>query len=134
MYTTHGHQIPGTPVELPEPPSKARCGGFAFCSVCKDDLAKGIRQQQVAQAREEIEALQEYILVEVIDDVKNLQSWIDRQPPDKAYESVRCPMCHEATEDKYMQKTDPHKEGCPWRVNTRTPEGPQIRPQQTFRR
>ena len=39
-YTSHGHQIPGTPVEdngaLRE---RARCGGPGFCDVCSNEIA-----------------------------------------------------------------------------------------------
>lgn len=34
MYTKHGHQIRGTPVEGKKPDQVARCGGPGFCSAC----------------------------------------------------------------------------------------------------
>lgn len=34
MYTTHGHQIPGTPVDPNTPAKEVRCGGVRICSVC----------------------------------------------------------------------------------------------------
>lgn len=33
MYTSHGHQIPGTPVEG-DVPARARCGGISLCVSC----------------------------------------------------------------------------------------------------
>lgn len=35
MYTSHGHQIPGTPVEGERPKLVARCGGPRLCRQCK---------------------------------------------------------------------------------------------------
>lgn len=34
MYTSHGHQIPGTPVLQPAPENRARCGGPGLCREC----------------------------------------------------------------------------------------------------
>lgn len=34
MYTKHGHQIRGTPVEGEKPDKVARCGGPGLCSAC----------------------------------------------------------------------------------------------------
>lgn len=39
MYTSHGHQIPGTPEEGVRPPV-ARCGGPSLCSVCGTEASK----------------------------------------------------------------------------------------------
>jgi len=33
-YTSHGHQIQGTPVEEPKPTEVARCGGPRMCQKC----------------------------------------------------------------------------------------------------
>lgn len=45
MFTTHGHQIPGTIAkERPVGMQVARCGGPMICNVCKDEAA-------VAQSR-----------------------------------------------------------------------------------
>lgn len=38
-WTSHGYQIPGTPVEGERPPV-ARCGGIRLCSKCKDEVAQ----------------------------------------------------------------------------------------------
>lgn len=37
MYTSHGHAIPGTPLELPRPDVRMRCGGPGLCKVCSDE-------------------------------------------------------------------------------------------------
>lgn len=37
-YTQHGHQIPGTIVELPKPNVTARCGGPRMCRLCQNDV------------------------------------------------------------------------------------------------
>lgn len=39
MYTSHGHQIPGSPAPAPgaNRPSVARCGGPRVCGVCKTE-------------------------------------------------------------------------------------------------
>lgn len=34
MYTTHGHQIPGTTKTYPRPVTKVQCGEFTSCSKC----------------------------------------------------------------------------------------------------
>lgn len=39
MYTSHGHQIPGTPVEGDDKPSVARCGGPKVCKQCGVEAA-----------------------------------------------------------------------------------------------
>lgn len=33
-YTSHGHHIPGSPVDAGDAPPKARCGGPGLCGVC----------------------------------------------------------------------------------------------------
>ena len=38
-YTTHGHHIPGTILEGPEPSLRARCGGPGLCKVCSEQAA-----------------------------------------------------------------------------------------------
>ena len=38
MYTSHGHQIPGTPVEGERPKLVARCGGPRLCRQCKSEV------------------------------------------------------------------------------------------------
>lgn len=40
MYTTHGHQIAGTPVEGEPPESVARCGGPSLCYRCSIQAAQ----------------------------------------------------------------------------------------------
>lgn len=40
MYTSHGHQVPGTRIDLPKPKSVARCGGPRVCLDCAKDAAK----------------------------------------------------------------------------------------------
>ena len=35
--TTHGHQIPGTPVEGGQPTSRVRCGGSGLCQKCRQE-------------------------------------------------------------------------------------------------
>jgi hypothetical protein len=37
MYTTHGHQIPGTTVEEERPLRVARCGGPGLCKKCSEE-------------------------------------------------------------------------------------------------
>lgn len=39
MYTSHGHHIPGTPLDELQP-LRQKCGGFALCAVCLRDAAK----------------------------------------------------------------------------------------------
>jgi hypothetical protein len=39
-WTRHGHQIPASPVEEPEPDAVARCGGPALCTKCREDVAR----------------------------------------------------------------------------------------------
>ena len=39
MYTSHGHHIPGTPVEAETPETKSRCGGPGRCTVCSREAA-----------------------------------------------------------------------------------------------
>jgi hypothetical protein len=46
-YTSHGHQIPGTPVEGPRPESVARCGGPGRCKLCS--LYGKVRPQFIAK-------------------------------------------------------------------------------------
>lgn len=38
-FTTHGHQIAGTPVEKPQP-DVVSCGGPRLCGVCSKDVAR----------------------------------------------------------------------------------------------
>lgn len=38
-WTQHGHQIPESPVESPEPNLVAKCGGTRMCRVCMQDAA-----------------------------------------------------------------------------------------------
>lgn len=40
MYTSHGHQVPGTRIDLPKPKSVARCGGPRVCMDCAKDAAR----------------------------------------------------------------------------------------------
>ena len=37
-YTSHGHQVPGTPIEGGRPPI-ARCGGVVWCDICAKEAA-----------------------------------------------------------------------------------------------
>lgn len=52
MYTSHGHQVPGTRIDLPKPKSVTRCGGPRVCLDCAKDAAKiyadiqGITQEE----------------------------------------------------------------------------------------
>ena len=39
-YTTHGHHVPGTPVDEGSPPSVYRCGGPGLCDICSKQVAK----------------------------------------------------------------------------------------------
>ncbi|WP_299488813.1 DUF6275 family protein [uncultured Gordonia sp.] len=39
-YTSHGHQVAGTPVETPRPDRVARCGGPGLCKVCSPEAEK----------------------------------------------------------------------------------------------
>jgi hypothetical protein len=41
-FTSHGHQIPGTPVEERESDNIARCGGPALCSKCAREAASAV--------------------------------------------------------------------------------------------
>lgn len=43
MYTSHGHQIPGTMVDEERPKSVARCGGPRLCSICSREAASALR-------------------------------------------------------------------------------------------
>lgn len=40
MYTTHGHQIQGTPVEGEKPTRVARCSAFIGCPQCQAESTK----------------------------------------------------------------------------------------------
>ena len=42
MYTKHGHQIAGTPVEGPWLGAKARCGGPGVCASCSKEAAGAV--------------------------------------------------------------------------------------------
>jgi hypothetical protein len=44
-YTTHGHQIPGTPVEENVPPSVYRCGGPGLCDICSKQVSKFLQEK-----------------------------------------------------------------------------------------
>ena len=46
MYTRHGHQIPGTPVEGERPLAVARCGGPKLCRQCYGDVARHTMQAE----------------------------------------------------------------------------------------
>ena len=54
-------------------------------------------------------------LVAEVAEVNRLRSWIDRQEPRDFYTSTICPICHNATERRYMRPVDDHVAGCPWR-------------------
>ena len=84
-------------------------------------------------AEEEI-ASHEKVLIQALDEIKDLKSWIDRQPAKIKYECVACPICWEETEEAFIGQPNSHTDGCPWRISTRSPEGPQIRPQPSIRR
>lgn len=43
MYTSHGHQIPNTPVEGDRPALVARCGGPGLCNTCSGEILYGMR-------------------------------------------------------------------------------------------
>lgn len=45
MWTQHGHQIPGTPVEEGERPPRARCGGIGVCAACAMDASAAIARE-----------------------------------------------------------------------------------------
>lgn len=45
MYTSHGHQIPGTPVEEPKPDRIMRCGGTSICPECALETGQAIGKQ-----------------------------------------------------------------------------------------
>lgn len=47
MYTSHGHQIPDTPVEGARPALVHRCGGTRFCPQCREDVKKHWDQKQL---------------------------------------------------------------------------------------
>lgn len=47
MYTQHGHQIPGTPVEGELPLTIARCGGVGFCRLCSSEARQAARQTPI---------------------------------------------------------------------------------------
>lgn len=63
MYTSHGHQIPGTPVEGP-PRDKARCGGPGLCTTCSSEAINAITKELITtnQAAEELLSGQSPIL------------------------------------------------------------------------
>lgn len=44
-YTSHGHQVPGTPVEGGRPPIH-RCGGPPLCDICSKESAHHLIQYQ----------------------------------------------------------------------------------------
>ena len=46
MYTRHGHQITGTPVEGERPLAVARCGGPKLCRQCYADVARHTMQAE----------------------------------------------------------------------------------------
>lgn len=50
MYTSHGHQIVGTPVEGDEPESVARCGGPSLCYKCGIEAAQARNRQKAKES------------------------------------------------------------------------------------
>lgn len=55
MYTTHGHQIPGTPVEGERPRLVARCSAGIGCKQCQAEIARA----QANTSKGKIEAVKE---------------------------------------------------------------------------
>lgn len=47
-YTSHGYQIPNTPVEADGPPV-ARCGGPGICEQCSTEILHGLREQKAVK-------------------------------------------------------------------------------------
>lgn len=45
-YTSHGHHIPGSPVDPLDPPPKKQCGGVGLCGLCS---SQSILWQQEAE-------------------------------------------------------------------------------------
>lgn len=48
MRTSHGYQIPNTPLDEVGPP-KARCGGPGICSQCSTEILHGLRDVKEAK-------------------------------------------------------------------------------------
>lgn len=46
MYTSHGHQIAGTPVEGDIPKNRARCGGPDLCVTCGRESVRAVQNLQ----------------------------------------------------------------------------------------
>lgn len=60
MYTTHGHQIQGTPVEGDRPEFVARCGGPGLCTKCCREAVMATNEATVlATTTQEIPPAQE---------------------------------------------------------------------------
>lgn len=49
MYTSHGHQIPGTVVEGTRPVSVHRCGGISMCAQCAMESKDAPRETHTEQ-------------------------------------------------------------------------------------
>lgn len=63
MYTSHGHPIPGTPVDEGDPPEKARCGAIKFrCPVCVGEARKVQLQAQIDKIEEIFRLVEEGVL------------------------------------------------------------------------
>lgn len=50
MYTTHGHLIPGTDQNAPEPEMRARCGGPGLCAQCSREAGAFTNQNKTKES------------------------------------------------------------------------------------
>lgn len=74
MYTTHGHQIPGTPVEGERPRLVARCSAGIGCKQCQAEIARA----QANTSKGKIEAVKE-IMDEYRVDLKTAVNMFNRR-------------------------------------------------------
>lgn len=49
MWTSHGHQIPNTPVDPNPPEQRMRCGGPPICETCANEILYGLRDQKAVK-------------------------------------------------------------------------------------
>lgn len=89
-----------------------------------DDIAHRLRDEEALEWNEgtltrgdALEAADEIERLRV--ECARLRSWVDALEPQVSYEAVRCPICLQATEQRFMQPLEPHAEGCPWREANR---------------
>lgn len=71
-FTSHGHQIPGTTVDVDPPRNVKRCGGTNSCNVCKSDVRDymalyGIPKQDVKPAPKDLTDKAKQLIINYVD-------------------------------------------------------------------